>query len=1006
LGGNLDLSLDIYGDKIDKLWNNTEKTMSDLLTGAISSNDLKKVLDDLYSIFEQEGTLDLNGKIDLGIAQGYADGTLSYSNKNKARDVILSGVADLRAEALGFLEAKLHVGIKYNATIGKMDTWFTSSSSGANSMALVAPAALSATEYFNGAGSAITNLAPVASMRLGAATAPGGFMGLTAAAATIPFYSVDGAPRLISMNSDDSSAVITVTMPADASNFLNHYAPGEVYDEDGNLRYTVTVGVSGVKSVTLANGTVFTEGQASNTFLVTPAWRINEGGSYDGSYDGSFMIAGAGDWSFDSDSAISLNLFELTALPEMTSAIVSGGNVSWSYEANGADLTDYKAHLLLLDSTGSMIASLADYSDEDSLWLYPSLTDATAQLNLPTNVNSGEYMIMVQMLDADDNCVSIAQSELFNWINPEAPGQVQNISAEYSGNGSFEVSWNPVSGAAGYMVEILDDDGNTIRGIAAVDVVYGNSTVIYGGMVETVTFEPDPVSGEPVIESIAEVGLPFGEEYTISVKAYKATEFEKMLNGESQLSKSMLFGLTGTSSFNLPEPVIPELTVSVGNSKGDGQTAFTVNNLNPEVRITSDIEAEITVELIDGTKETNGTGTSHTWKEGFESDGAYALKVTATTISGDSKEMRVYILVDTYAPGLVILSGGLMGESGTFRLEGVTETGAELRYLMGIAEPGRTQVEGEIINTEDGEFNLELSTNRRLTQVTVAATDLAGNVTEQIVEAVMADAGRLVAVELRLAEGDDINIGRTSALEVWGVFSSGAKYILDRGAATLELVKGDGIVRLDTDSWTVTRIAAGDYEIKVVWYQGLGDDAIQFEAVGPKGAPGSEPSVALESIEIEPPQKMEYLVGEKLDLTGIVVTAKYSDGTTNAITDYSTNPESGAVLNSDGTATVLVSYSEDGISVGGSFTVTVSKSPIIEPIVVSVTPSAYVTKLNGNKNDLTITVTEMLSNGLKNDITKTFSINNNAPRTYQVGSYKVYVDTKGNTQIRECYIVN
>jgi len=76
------------------------------------------------------------------------------------------------------------------------------------------------------------------------------------------------------------------------------------------------------------------------------------------------------------------------------------------------------------------------------------------------------------------------------------------------------------------------------------------------------------------------------------------------------------------------------------------------------------------------------------------------------------------------------------------------------------------------------------------------------------------------------------------------------------------------------------------------------------------------------------------------------------------------------------------------------------------PTVVSATPTAYVTKLNGNKNDLTITVTERLSDGNTNIITGTFRIDNNAAGAYKVGSYKVYVDTKGNTQIRDCHIVD
>jgi hypothetical protein len=83
-------------------------------------------------------------------------------------------------------------------------------------------------------------------------------------------------------------------------------------------------------------------------------------------------------------------------------------------------------------------------------------------------------------------------------------------------------------------------------------------------------------------------------------------------------------------------------------------------------------------------------------------------------------------------------------------------------------------------------------------------------------------------------------------------------------------------------------------------------------------------------------------------------------------------------------------------------TVTVNAPLVITP--VSVTLSAFITQFNGNKNDLTITVTEHFSDGSINVITKTFAINNNATGTYQVNNYNIYVDTKGNTQIRACYI--
>jgi len=73
--------------------------------------------------------------------------------------------------------------------------------------------------------------------------------------------------------------------------------------------------------------------------------------------------------------------------------------------------------------------------------------------------------------------------------------------------------------------------------------------------------------------------------------------------------------------------------------------------------------------------------------------------------------------------------------------------------------------------------------------------------------------------------------------------------------------------------------------------------------------------------------------------------------------------------------------------------------------LVSATPAAYVDKITGSKNDLTVTVTELYSDGSMNVITETFTINNNAAGVYDVGGYKVYVDTKGNTQIRKIYII-
>ncbi len=85
-------------------------------------------------------------------------------------------------------------------------------------------------------------------------------------------------------------------------------------------------------------------------------------------------------------------------------------------------------------------------------------------------------------------------------------------------------------------------------------------------------------------------------------------------------------------------------------------------------------------------------------------------------------------------------------------------------------------------------------------------------------------------------------------------------------------------------------------------------------------------------------------------------------------------------------------------------TLTVIDSYTIDKTIVAA-PSAHVTQLSGGKNDLTVSVNQKLADGSIRPLTETFSINNNAAGTYTVGCYKVYVDTKGNTQIRNCRIV-
>ena len=85
----------------------------------------------------------------------------------------------------------------------------------------------------------------------------------------------------------------------------------------------------------------------------------------------------------------------------------------------------------------------------------------------------------------------------------------------------------------------------------------------------------------------------------------------------------------------------------------------------------------------------------------------------------------------------------------------------------------------------------------------------------------------------------------------------------------------------------------------------------------------NEPAVvvSLSGISISKlPNKLSYLIGEQLDLTGIVVSASYSDGSSKDVSSLVTGS---ADLSSAGAKTVTVTFSENGVSSSTSFAITV-----------------------------------------------------------------------------------
>lgn len=82
---------------------------------------------------------------------------------------------------------------------------------------------------------------------------------------------------------------------------------------------------------------------------------------------------------------------------------------------------------------------------------------------------------------------------------------------------------------------------------------------------------------------------------------------------------------------------------------------------------------------------------------------------------------------------------------------------------------------------------------------------------------------------------------------------------------------------------------------------------------------------ALESISVTtPPTKAIYTLGDTLDLTGLVITATYSDSTTKPATGFTTSPSEGSTLSTEGTITVDVTYTEASVTKTTTFVIQVN----------------------------------------------------------------------------------
>lgn len=121
------------------------------------------------------------------------------------------------------------------------------------------------------------------------------------------------------------------------------------------------------------------------------------------------------------------------------------------------------------------------------------------------------------------------------------------------------------------------------------------------------------------------------------------------------------------------------------------------------------------------------------------------------------------------------------------------------------------------------------------------------------------------------------------------------------------------------------------------------------------------------------PTKRTYTEGESLSLSGMVVTATYTDDSTGTVTGWTASPANGSTLSGTGTKTITVSYTTGGITKTTTTSVSVS-AKVLSSIAITTQPT---------KRSYTVGETLSLAGMV---VTATYSDGSTEPITYWYSS--------------------
>lgn len=517
-----------------------------------------------------------------------------------------------------------------------------------------------------------------------------------------------------------------------------------------------------------------------------------------------------GTWTIESDKAVDCKGMDVLALPEIKNIKATqsdSGKIKVNWEALNVDDSytvdihmSEKQEVVTLEEVGG---DNEEYNRKMAEGYDPGMiaasgipaSDKSAEFEIPERLLGGEYQVRVVLKKGDEAFASEFSPEVFTYVNPHQPQAPENISVSLGGDGQFKVEYDEAENAQGYVVTVLDQNGNAIEGFEG---IMTDKTKVYVGNKASVVTEYDE-NGKPL--AFKESGVIPGNSYKVMVYAYN--EHDGVSYASTPYVSDVIY---------LPEPNPAEISLKLNDIsavEADGANETTVsattNKAESVIYYISDQDVEVAYFVDDVT---DGNVYPVQANVPFEvpvtlTEGSNVIEFMAVNENNDYTTSKLIATLDSTAPELMLNETTVLSVNKRYEVIGTAEPNAKV--YVGDSETPIAVVDGSFSYT-----GTQISTRD---EVTFKAVDIAGNETVMMAEILPSELSDFTKIKIKNGENasDTIELyqGDTADLTVYGVDNAENEYLLDNANVKYEVIYGDDKVEVD-ENGVITAKYYGD----------------------------------------------------------------------------------------------------------------------------------------------------------------------------------------------------